>query len=297
MDSINWGTPPVGLFNFPIEAWQRGGRFAERGLDLTLSSHLTGEEYGARIRAGAYDMGQIGTPVFLPAAVGSREYAVVSIGFCDFAPFYLVAAPEVGRLADCRGEKVVINKRMTCPGSLLEWHARQEGLTIGDFSVVELMKDSAFDNYGQAFADGVERGAFRIGIQYEPYVSLVERRYGWRVLADYADLLRPANYGILLYARRRWIDEKPELVRRMVHSYFAAASWGVDHPAELRPFASQLPFVTEDDIENAMRRDGRHWLREPSLDWAFLKRVEQELVTQKRVPADYDIRDYVAATW
>lgn len=297
MDSINWGTPPVGLFNFPIETWQRGGRFAERELDLTLSSHLTGEEYGARIRAGAYDMGQIGTPVFLPAAVGSREYAVVSIGFCDFAPFYLVAAPEVGRLADCRGEKVVINKRMTCPGSLLEWHARQEGLTIGDFSVVELMKDSAFDNYGQAFADGVERGAFRIGIQYEPYVSLVERRYGWHVLADYADLLRPANYGILLYARRRWIEEKPELVRRMVHAYFAAASWGVDHPAELRPFASQLPFVTEDDIENAMRRDGRHWLREPSLDWAFLKRVEQELVTQKRVPADYDIRDYVAATW
>jgi hypothetical protein len=63
----------------------------------------------------------------------------------------------------------------------------------------------------------------------------------------------------------------------------------------LRPFAAQLPFVAEDDIETAMRRDGRHWLREPSLDWAFLKRVEQELITQKRVPADYDIRDYVAA--
>ena len=31
-----------------------------------------------------------------------------------------------------------------------------------------------------------------------------ERRFGWRVLADYADLLRPANYGILLYARRRF---------------------------------------------------------------------------------------------
>ncbi len=297
MDKVNWGTPPVGLFNFPIELWHKTGRFAERGLDLTLSSHLTGEEYGARIRSGAYDMGQIGTPVFLPAAVGSREYAVVSVGFCDFAPFYLVAAPQVGRLADCRGEKVVINKRMTCPGSLLEWHARQEGLTIDDFSVVELMKDSPFDNYGQAFADGIERGAFRIGILYEPYVSLVERRYGWRVLADYADLLRPANYGILLYARRRWIEEKPQLVRRMVHAYFAAAAWGVDHPAELRPFASQLPFVTEDDIENAMRRDGRHWLREPSLDWAFLKRVEEELKTQCRVPADYDIRDYVAATW
>ena len=297
MDTVNWGTPPVGLFNFPIEAWQRSGRFAERGLDVTLSSHLTGEEYGARIRAGTYDMGQIGTPVFLPAAVGSREYAVVSIGFCDYAPFYLVAAPEVGRLADCRGEKVVVNKRMTCPGSLLEWHARQEGLTIDAFSVVELMKDSAFDNYGQAFADGIERGAFRIGILYEPYVSLVERRYGWRVLADYADLLRPANYGILLYARRRWIEEKPELVQRMVQAYFGAAAWGVDHPAELRPFASQLPFVTEDDIETAMRRDGRHWLREPSLDWAFLKRVEEELITQRRVPPDYDIRDYVAATW
>ncbi|MGK2943086.1 MAG: ABC transporter substrate-binding protein [Immundisolibacter sp.] len=296
MDAVNWGTPPVGLFNFPIELWQKTGRFAERGLELSLSSHLTGEEYGARIRAGVYDMGQIGTPVFLPAAVGSREYAVVSVGFCDFAPFYLVAAPGVERLADCRAEKVVINKRMTCPGSLLEWHARQEGLTIDDFDVVELMRDSAFDNYGQAFADGVQRGAFRIGILYEPYVSLVERQYGWRVLADYADLLRPANYGILLYARRRWIDQKPELVRRMVQAYFAAAAYGVEHPAALRPFAAQLPFVSEDDIERAMHRDGPHWLREPSLDSAFLRRVEQELKVQQRVPADYSIRDYVAAS-
>lgn len=297
MDTVNWGTPPVGLFNFPVERWQRDGRFAERGLNLTLSSHLTGEEYGARIREGAYDMGQIGTPVFLPAAVGSREYAVVSVGFCDFAPFYLVAAPGVQRLADCRGEAVIINKRMTCPGSLLEWHARQEGLTAGDFDVVELMKDSAFDNYGQAFADGVQKGAFRIGILYEPYASLIERRHGWRVLADYADLLRPANYGILLYARRRWIEERPELVRRTVGAYFEAITDACEQPASLRPFAAQLPFVSEDDIEQAMLRERRHWRREPSLDWAFLKRVEQELITQRRVPADYDIRDYVAATW
>lgn len=297
MHNVNWGAPPVGLFNFPIEAWQRSGRFAERELDLVLSSHLTGEEYGARIRAGAYDMGQVGTPVFLPAVVGSAEYAVVSVGFCDFAPFYLVAAPDVAHLADCRGETIVINKRMTCPGSLLEWHARQEGLTLDDFPVVELMRDSAYDNYGQAFAEGVARDVFRIGILYEPYVSLVERRYGWHVLADYADLLRSANYGILLYARRRWIEEQPELVRRMVHAYFAAMAWGVDHPAELRPFASRLPLVTEDDIETAMRREGRYWLREPSLDWAFLKRVEQELVIQQRVPTDYDIGAHIAATW
>ena len=52
---------------------------------------------------------------------------------------------------------------MPCPGSLLEWHARQEGLTIDQFKVVEMMQDSAFDNYGQAFADGIERGPFRTG--------------------------------------------------------------------------------------------------------------------------------------
>jgi len=143
-------------------------------------------------------MGQIGTPVFLPAAVGSREYAVVSVGFCDFRAVLSGCRAGVGRLSDCRGEKVIINKRMTCPGSLLEWHARQEGLTIDDFSVVELMKDSAFDNYGQAFADGIERGAFRIGILYEPYVSLVARRLRLARAGGLRDLLRPANYGILL---------------------------------------------------------------------------------------------------
>ena len=80
MDTIRWGNPPTGLFNFPVEYWASTGRFADFDLELHTSTHLTGQEYGAQIRAGTYDMGQIGTPVFLPAALGSQEYAVVSIG-------------------------------------------------------------------------------------------------------------------------------------------------------------------------------------------------------------------------
>lgn len=295
MDKVNWGNPPMGLFNFPMEAWTQARRFADYDLQVATQTHLTGEEYGAQIRAGAYDMGQIGTPVFLPAAAGSREYAVISIGLCNYAPFYLVASPEVESLRDCLGEPVVLNKRRTCPGSLLEWHARREGLTLADFQVVELMADSKFDNYGVAFIDGVERGQFRIGISYEPYASLLEREFGWRVLADYPSLLRPANYAILLYARRRLIETQPELVRRMTTAYFDAATDALAHvDTQLLPFAQAFDYIDPVDIERSVARESRHWNRAPLVDWPLLDRVEQELIVQQRVSADYRIRDYLS---
>jgi ABC-type nitrate/sulfonate/bicarbonate transport system substrate-binding protein len=294
METVRWGSPPVGLFNFPLDLWREQGGFARAGIRLEPRSHLTGEEYGAQIRAGTYDMGHIGTPVFLPAALGSREYAVVSVGICDFAPFYLVGAPGVAGLGDCRGERLVINKRLTCPGSLLAWHASHEGMDPGDFSVLELMREARHDNYGRAFLEGARAGDFRIGILYEPYVSAIERELGWSVLADYPALLRPANYGLLLYARREWVAQRPELVRATMAQYFAAAAHAREHPQLLRPYARALEFVQGADLERAIARDAPHWRLTPGADPAFLARVRDELVTQGRVPADFRIEDYVS---
>lgn len=294
MERIRWGNPPVGLFNFPVEQWAATGRFGDYGVELTTHTHLTGQEYGAQIRAGAYDMGQIGTPVFLPAALGSDEYAVISIGLCNYAPFYLVAAPGVGSLADCRGEPVIINKRWTCPGSLLEWHARQENMALDDIQVVELMARTSFDNYGMAFVDGIERQDFRAGILYEPYVSLAERAYGWSVLAAYPKLLRPANYAILLYARRSLIDRKPDLVQRVMGAYFDAATDALAHvDTALKPFAEAFPKVQPMDIEKSVEREAGFWNRGELVDRDLLNRVQQELIHQHLVPDDYQIADYV----
>ncbi|MBL4622220.1 MAG: ABC transporter substrate-binding protein [Immundisolibacteraceae bacterium] len=294
MDSINWGSPPVGLFNFPLDLWTEQGQFADRGIDLNTHTHLTGQEYGNNIRQGVYDMGHIGTPVFLPAAVGSDEYAVISIGVCDYAPFYFVADPAVGSLADCKGEAFVINKFKTCPHSLLKWHARQHGLSEHDFQAIELMADSQFDNYGMAFLDGVQNQRFRAGILYEPYVSMIEREFGWRVLGDYPEIARPANYAILLYARRSWIEHKPELVKKMMTAYFDCAASGRDNVEGLADYAEKFPFIQPADVRSAISRETRHWQLKPGLDWDLLKRVEVELVEQQLVPGDYQIKDYIA---
>ena len=294
METINWGSPPVGLFNFPLDLWAEQGKFADRGLQLNTHTHLTGQEYGKNIQKGVYDMGHIGTPVFLPAAVGSDEYAVISIGVCDYAPFYYIADPSVDTLADCQGEPFIINKFKTCPHSLLKWHARQYDLTEHDFEVVELMADSQFDNYGMAFLDGIQNKRYRAGILYEPYVSMVEREFGWRVLGDYPEIARPANYAILLYARRSWIEQKPELVAKMMAAYFDCAASGRDSADALATYAEKFPFIQPEDVRNAIARETGHWQLKPGLDWPLLQRVEDELIEQHLVPRDCKIGDYVA---
>ena len=160
---IDWGLNPRGIFNLPLEYAAARGAFGE-GLKLEFHNHVTGAHYGARLKGGTFDIGQIGTPVYFPAVAAGDDYEIVTVGVCNYPPFYLVAEPAVRSLAALRGETVAINKRGTCNENLLLWHANEEKVREQDLRILEVMAAADCDDYGAAFIKAAGEGKFRAGV-------------------------------------------------------------------------------------------------------------------------------------
>ena len=283
---IDWGINPRGIFNLPLEYAIARGVFG-RDLEIVVHDHPTGADYGARLEAGAYDMGQVGTPVYLPAAAAGENYEIVSVGVCNYPPFYLVAEPGIANFAALRGESVAINRRKTCPESLLSWHAHEEGVGEDELNIVEVMAAAASTEYGSAFIRGAGEKRFKAGVLYEPFVSFMEQTAGWKIIGDYPRMAVPSNYCLLLYARKAWARDHREIMDALVSDYFNAVRYARDHLEEMIRVVAPLPRVSGSQLLSALRREAGLWNTEPLVDHAVFAQSSKESERQGRLPANY----------
>ncbi len=271
---IEWGLNPRGIFNLPLEYASARGVFGQ-GLKIAFHNHRTGAEYGIRLKACAFDIGQIGTPVYFPAVEGRGDYEIVTVGICNYPPFYLVAEPGVGNLSALRGATVAINRRGTCAESLLLWHLNEEGLSESDLRVFEVMAAADCDSYGAAFIKGVQGRHFKAGIIFEPFVTYLESVAGWKVIADYPRMVVPSNYCLLLYVRKAWADNYPDALAHLVADYFIAVDYARNHLEEMVGALAPLPYVSGSQLLTALRREVPLWNAAPLLDNAVLGRARE----------------------
>lgn len=283
---IHWGLNPRGIFNLPLEYAVSRGVFG-KGQDVSLRDHLTGAHYGSALKAGAFDIGQIGTPVYFPAVANSDVYEIVSVGICNYPPFYLVADPAVPGMHALRGETIAVNKKKTCAENLLLWHAHEEGIHEHELKILEVMAESECDSYGAAFIKGASEGKFKAGVLYEPYVSYIEDVAGWKIIGDYPRIIEPSNYCLLLYVRKSWAQENPEVMSRLITDYFDAIKYASAHLEDMLSSVAPLPGITKTQMLAAFRREVPRWNTEPLIDHAVLDRACDELRRQNRLPADY----------
>lgn len=283
---INWGLNPRSIFNLPLEYAAARGVFG-KGLALEFHNHLTGAHYGARLKAGAFDIGQIGTPVYFPAVAAGDDYEIVTVGICNYPPFYLVADPAVRSLAALRGATVAINKRGTCAENLLLWHAHQEKVSEHDLRVLEVMAPEDSEDYGAAFIKGAGEGGFKAGVLYEPYVTYMEGTAGWKIIGEYPRIISPSNYCLLLYVRKSWARANAETLNRLVSDYFAAVEYARGHLEDMISTVAPLPFVSGSQLLAALRREVSLWNTAPLVDHAVFQRACDELRRQGRILANY----------
>ena len=133
-------------------------------------------------------------------------------------------------------------------------------------------------------------------MNWEPYVSQAERRYGWHVLGDGRTVIDPSNYGYLLYARRSLVASEPALVAHMVQAYSDAVRCAVDHVDEAAAtLYGRIPGIESVDIDRGLRRDMAGWTWDTRLDPEFIDRVMAEMREQTVVSDDFDVRRVVVA--
>ena len=286
---LHWGLSPIGVYAAPIYLALKRGVFGAPGVTVEASDNITGADYTENLVASKYDMGHIGTPPLFAALARTDEYVIVGQAVMRQACFYVIAPPTVRSLRDLRGQVIALNKLRTCPHSIVRTLLREAGMTESDVTLRTLVD-------GWIINEAIGRGEVAAAVNWEPYVSQAERRYGWHVIGDGRTVIDPSNYGYLLYARRSLVADEPNLVSAMVQAYSDAVRYAMGHVDDAAAtLYGRIPGIEPVDIGRGLRRDMAGWTWDTRLDPAFIDRVMTEMREQTVVPADFDIRLVLAA--
>jgi NitT/TauT family transport system substrate-binding protein len=264
------------------------GVFARHGIRLEATDNPTGADSRRAIAAGAFDAGHGGAPNVLGALARTDGMKVVGTGLVRFAPFSLVARPEVESVRGLAGRPVTINKRNTCSHGVLRAALSRESMEERDVRLAE-----AGD--GGAIVRAVRGGATDAAVLWEPWVSHVVRADGWRILVEGRTALRPSGYAVLIYASRTLLEARPAAVAGLLDAYRECVSRAQADPGRAAAaVGARMPGMPAQDLEAGMRREAVHWTPDPRLDEALLARVVAELRSQGVVPAAFDVSGVLA---
>ena len=281
--ALHWGNPPTGIYNAPIYLGLVRRTFGPPDLRLTTRDNLSGADYEQALLAGEFDMGHMGTPPLFAALDQTDEYAIVGQGIVRYPCFWVLAPAEVTSFRDLIGKSIAVNKLRTCSHSIVRTLLRWEGKDESAIDLQTLVTPSRI-------VDAIGSGSIDAAVTWEPFVSYVERAHGWRVLIDGRSVIDPSNYGFCLYARRRLLKDRPDLVRRMMQDYASCVSYGVQHMDEMAEVLyGRFPGMIPEDIDKAVRRDAPNWTFDTTIDRPFFSEVLRELTEQSIIPADFEL--------
>ena len=222
---LNGGNPPTGTNNAPVYLGLQRQMFGPPELHITARDNVNGAEYTQALMDGEFDMGHIGTPPLFAAFAQTDDYVIVGQGVVRYPCFWVVAPADTMSFRDLAGKTIGLNKRQTCSHSIIRTLLDWEGL---DESAIDLQ---ILLDYAR-ITETIGSGSLAAAVLCEPYVSYVERVYGWRVLVEGRRVIDPSNFGKCVYARRNLVQDQPDLVARMVGDYTRCVGYAMDHMDE-----------------------------------------------------------------
>jgi len=279
--TLHWGNPPTGTYNAPIHLGLQRGAFGSPDLLIETRDNRNGAEYTQALLSGQFDMGHIGTPPLFAALAETDAYVIVGQGVVRYPCFWVVAPPEISSANELVGKSIGLNKRQTCSHSIIRTLLSWEGLTEADIDL------RIFGDYAN-ITEAIGTQGLAAAVLCEPHVSFTERVYGWRVLVEGRRVIDPSNFGICIYAKRTLLEERPDLVARLVEDYGNCVQYAIDHMDQAADALDGcFPGFLAEDIKKAIQRDTPNWTSDVTVDKDFLGTVLTELKSQEIVPAKF----------
>lgn len=268
---LTWGhANQGGQHDWPFLMALDQGFFADEGIDLTVQVIPGGDALARAMGRGQIHIGRMGTPPFLQA-VGNGSFPdgriVASSVIGNLDHFLLVVRPEITDLAQLRGRTVGVLSRGSCDGHLMRMLLARAGLDPDrDVRYHELW--SQYETL-----DGMASGELAAQLMVEPLVALGEAAGALRVVEP-ASVAEPHFQWGLLVARAAFVDEQPELLRRLLRGYLRGVRHCVDHPAALRALLLRQPHACDPVVlDRAFTRTLPIWNTTGEVDVPGLRRA------------------------
>jgi NitT/TauT family transport system substrate-binding protein len=267
---------------------QDGGIFQQHGLQLELQE-LAPNTIPPALQAGELEMTTSGQTASRSAMQGLPLRAVAVI--LNRSTYPLIADRSIGSVADLAGKKLVTGPRVSSPGVLLAKLLQQQGLNVDtDAEVLNVQSPDA-------------RATLLLNRQVEAGIINVDAALRMqRQDPDLRILVEPAALPPMPWAgigvAKRLIDERPELLERILAACLEANQYMKTHPAEAQAaFAKYLDLTSDESrrvwefVTPAIVQDGlmTDELFEIELQQAQMA-LERPELTDADVRAAYDMR-------
>lgn len=267
--------PLTGVSGLAISFGAEKGFFKEEGLDVEF---ISTKDPIAGLTSKDIDVVDVATTTAIVAAGKGAPIKIISSMFRTKGPFYLIASPNIKSVEDLKGKKVGVGAF----GSGLDVYTRvilkKHGLTDKDVTLVA-------NGTQQAAYASLETKQVDATIIHEPFASLVEKEGKGKLLATGWDYLPTFHTGVLA-ARNGILEEKPELVKKLLRAYFKSQEYAKSHPEEYKAYYLKNSPVDPEVLDKALKREEVLWENKPDVDIQALQdtqRIQKELGFQDEI--------------
>lgn len=213
---------------------QEQGFFKGAGLDVTLQRSITGTEGVQALFGGSTDFTTTADARVLQAISRDLPIVVVGVNGYGFLGKFLVPVSDTKSrtMADLKGQPIVAQ---VGSGVHTVWtqYLETQGLSPGDFQV----KNLPVPDMPAALQAGSAKGA----IMWEPFASRSVKQGLTRVLLTEPQIAGPvgAVYPFYLVTSRKVIQDRRDVVQRLMNAWVRSAMWITENPAKAKAFLGE----------------------------------------------------------
>jgi NitT/TauT family transport system substrate-binding protein len=244
-------TPEAGAIKMGIEPWlgygiwhiaARKGHFKANGLDeVEIVNFTTDAEINAALAAGQLQCGNIATHTAMAFAAAGLPIKIAALLDVSMTADAIIAAGEVGSIADLKGKQVAFEEGTTSD-ILLNYALAANGMTIDDVQKVPMPAADA----GSALI----AGRVPVAVTYEPYITLAKGQSD-KVTLLYSAGENPGLISDVFIVQESFAAEKPGQIVALLKSWEAALADYRAHTEEGRAIISEAVGAKPEELATA----------------------------------------------
>lgn len=272
----------TGVSGLAIHFGAEKGFFEEEGLDVDF---VTLKDPIAGLVSKEVDVVDVNTTAAIVSAGKGAPIQIVSSMFRTKGPFYLIANNDIESVEDLKGKTVGSGVFGSGLDVYTQTILKAHGLTADDVTYI------ANGSHEAAFAS-LEANQVAATIIHEPFASMVESTGKGKLLATGWDYLPNFHTGVLA-ANQDFIDEKPELLEKLLRAYFKSQQYAKDNLDEFKEYYLANATIEPDILDQALEREMVLWENNPDVNLDNLMETQQiqlELGFQEEI---YDLENIV----
>lgn len=209
------------------------GLFKKHGLDVELVRFESGPDMGTALLGGSIQIGMIGTPGLINAAVAGRPLIafvdngsnlVGPSGYEYYTGLVVLSDSPVKDLGDLKGKKIALNvlkanSEAQTVMQILRWNRENPGRAL------DLTKDVQFVliPFG-SMPTALEKGIVDVASMIEPFMTQLSMKRKVRIVSpvSYALPNWPVSFGIV---RRDYGEKNGDILQKYRAAWFEAVRW------------------------------------------------------------------------